>query len=322
MKINKIYLTLTAVAMMFASCGNEDLELGNSTTAPVDANCPAVEFATNNATTYEVDPSDPTFTVKVQRKATGAATYNIKVVENQDNSFNVPATVEFAADETTKDINISMNASAAAGKPLALTLSFDDADLNPYTTGLKSLSLNTTIIKWESIGTGYWLGNVINNFFTVASLPLSVQIEKATTANAIKFRFDSPYSRASEEFDENELGYLGYPYNSPEDLNGVVEKCVITVTKDGASMAPFNMGNDFGYGDFSMGSIYGYLSDKIENYPLGVYTPSETGGTISFAPNSLFVSMAGYQDGKKFPLSKAGSTLYLSAKDFMAASEE
>ena len=82
MKINKIYLTLTAVAMMFASCGNEDLELGNSTTAPVDANCPAVEFAANNATTYEVDPSDPTFTVKVQRKATGAATYNINVVEN------------------------------------------------------------------------------------------------------------------------------------------------------------------------------------------------------------------------------------------------
>ena len=106
MKINKIYLSLTAIAMMFASCGNEDLELGNSTTAPVDANCPAVEFATSNATTYEVDPADPSFTVTVQRKATDAATYNIKVVENQNNSFVVPATVEFAADETTKDINI------------------------------------------------------------------------------------------------------------------------------------------------------------------------------------------------------------------------
>ena len=63
MKINKIYLSLAAIAMMFASCGNEDLELGNSTTAPVDANCPAVEFAANNATTYEVDPSDPTISV-------------------------------------------------------------------------------------------------------------------------------------------------------------------------------------------------------------------------------------------------------------------
>ncbi len=322
MKINKIYLSLTAIAMMFASCGNEDLELGDSTTAPVDANCPAVEFATSNATTYEVDPADPSFTVTIQRKATDAATYNIQVMDNQDNSFNVPATVDFAAGETIKDITISMSTSAAQGEPLALSLTFDDANINPYTTGLKVLTLNTTIIKWEPFGTGYWVGNVINYFFGVESLPLSVQIEKATTANAIKFRFDSPYSRASEEVDENGLGYLGYPYNDPVDLNGVVEKCVITVTKDGASMAPFNMGIDWSYGDFSMGSIYGYLSDKIENYPLGVYTPSETGGTISFAPNSLYISMAGYKDGAKYPLSHAGSTLYLSVEDYMAASEE
>lgn len=322
MKIKNIYLSLAAMAMMLASCGNEDLELGNSTTAPVDANCPAVEFAASNATTFEVDPSEPNFTLTVQRKATAAATYNIKVVENQDNSFNVPATVEFAANETTKDITISMNSSAAAGEPLALTLSFDDADMNPYTTGLKALSVNTTIIKWESIGTGYWVGNIINYFFGVESMPLAVDIEMATTASATKFRFDSPYSRASEEVDEKGLGYLGYPYNAPEDLNGIVDKCVITCTKEGASMAPFNMGIDWGHGDFSMGSIYGYLSSNIANYPLGVYTPSETGGTIYFAPSSLYISMAGYKDGGKYPCSQGASTLYLSAEDFMAASEE
>ena len=321
MKINKIYLSLAAIAMMFASCGNEDLELGNSTTAPVDANCPAVEFAASNATTFEVDPSDPTFKLTIQRKATAAATYNIKVVENQDNSFVVPETVEFAADETTKDINISMNASAAAGEPLALTLSFDDADLNPYTTGLKSLSLNTTIIKWESIGTGYWLGNIVSKWFGVEVLPLAVEIEKATTATAVKFRFDSPYSRASEEVDANGLGYLGYPYNAPEDLTES-DKMVITCTKEGASLAPFRMGMDWGHGAFSCGSIYGYLSDKIETYPLGIYTPSETGGTIYFPENSLYASMADYQDGGKFPCSHGASILYLSAGDFMADSEE
>ena len=321
MKINKIYLSLAAIAMMFASCGNEDLELGNSTTAPVDANCPAVEFAANNATTFEVDPSYPTFKLTIQRKATAAATYNIKVVENQDNSFVVPETVEFAADETSKDITVSMNSSAAQGEPLALSLSFDDAQLNPYTTGLKVLSVNTTIIKWESIGTGYWLGNIVSKWFGVEVLPLSVEIEKATTATAVKFRFDSPYSRASEEVDANGLGYLGYPYNAPENLTES-DKMVITCTKEGASLAPFRMGMDLGYGAFSCGSIYGYLSDKIETYPLGIYTPSETGGTIYFPENSLYASMAGYQDGGKFPCSHGASILYLSAEDFMADSEE
>ncbi|MGM9698812.1 MAG: hypothetical protein ACI3Y0_09230 [Prevotella sp.] len=322
MKIKKLYLSLAGVAMLFASCGNDELELGNSTTEPIDPNCAAVEFASSNKTTFEVDPADPSFSVTVVRKATDAASYSIKVAENQDGSFDVPASVEFAQGETEKVLPIKMKSSAAAGVPLTLSLTFEDNDINPYTTGLKVLTLNTTIIKWESIGTGYWVGNIVNYFFSVESLPLAVEIEKATTSSATKFRFDSPYSRASEELDANGLGYLGYPYNAPEDLNGVVEKCVITCTKDGASMAPFNMGMDWGYGDFSMGSIYGYLSSNIASYPLGVYTPTETGGTIYFAPSSLYISMANYKDGGKYPCSHAASTLYLSAEDFKAASEE
>lgn len=322
MKIKKLYLSLAAMAMMFASCGNEDLELGDSTTTPVDANCPTVEFAASNATTYEVDPSDPSFTLTVVRKATNAATYNIKEVDNQDASFDVPSTVEFAADETSKDIKITMKESAAQGVPLSLSLTFEDADINPYTTGSKVLYLSTTIIKWESIGTGYWIGNIVNKFFEVESLPLAVEIEMATTATATKFRFDSPYSRASEEVDENGLGYLGYPYNEEAYLNGVVDKCIITCTKDGASMAPFNMGMNWGYGDFSMGSIYGNLSDNIASYPLGVYTQTETGGKITFAPSSLYISMSEFNAGGKYPCDGGSSVLYLSAEDFMADNEE
>lgn len=321
MKIKNLFLSLTAAVMALSSCGNEDLELGNSTTAPADPNCPAVEFATNNTTVFEVDPSDTHFNLTVVRKATDAATYNIVIAENQENAFVVPSTVEFAAGEESKSITISMAENAPKGEALALALSFDDKDLNPYTTGLKALEVKTTIIKWESIGTGYWVGNVVNHFFGVESLPLSVEIEMATTATATKFRFDSPYSRASEEVDENGLGYLGYPYNAPEDLNGVVDKCVITCTKDGASMTPFNMGMNWGYGDFSMGQIYGYLSDNIGSYPLGTYTPSETGGVISFPASSLYISMSEYNDGGKYPLDKP-STLYLSAEDYMADSEE
>lgn len=319
MKIKNLFLSLTAAVMALSSCGNEDLELGNSTTAPADPNCPAVEFATNNTTVFEVDPSDTHFNLTVVRKATDAATYNIVIAENQENAFVVPSTVEFAAGEESKSITISMAENAPKGEALALALSFDDKDLNPYTTGLKTLEVKTTIIKWESFGKGYWIGGFVNHFFGVDALPLAVDIEKAVTANDVRFRFVSPYSSICTGDDG--LGYIGYPYSEEGDLDGNVENFVITVTKNGASLVPLNIGINFGYGSFSGGSVYGYLSNNIASYPLGVYTETETGGKIFFAPNSLFVSKADYNDGGKYPCSNP-STLYLSAEDYMADMEE
>lgn len=314
MKSNKFYYSLLALGMMtLASCGTDGLEAFDSTTEPVPASCAGVEFASSNKTVFELDPSAMVFNLEVVRKATDAASYNVVVVNNEENAFVVPSTVSFEAGATSTMIEINMADNAPKGKAIALSLSFEDQDLNPYTSGLKVLNVKTTIIKWESIGTGYWFGNIVNYFFGVDCLPLAVEIEKAVTANDTRFRFESPYSRASEDTDENG-GFLGYPYNAPEDLNGVVENFVITVTKDGASLAPVNMGMDWGHGDFSCGSVYGYLSQNLASYPLGIYEPSETGGVITFPANSLYVSMAGYKDGGKFPLSNP-SILYLSSSD-------
>lgn len=320
MKINKFFLSLAGATMLFASCGTEDLELGDSSTSPVDANCPAVEFAANNSKSFEVDPSAASFNLTVVRRDSVKASYDIVVVSNEDDAFNVPAKVDFEEKEFSKDITITMKDGAKQGEPLALELTFNDAVMNPYTTGLKTISVKSTIIKWESFGTGYLLGHLINEFFGASTLPLAVEIEKATTASATKYRFDSPYASVCTAQDE--LGaYIGYPYNEAGDVTGVVEKFVITVTKDGASLAPVNMGLNWGYGEFSTGSIYGYLSQNIADYPLGVYTPSETGGVITFGPGSLYISMADYNNGKKYPCEGA-TVLYLSAADYMAASEE
>lgn len=316
MKIKNLFLSLTAAVMALSSCGNEDLELGNSTTAPVDANCPAVEFAAGNTTTFEVDPSDTQFNLTVVRKATDAASYNIVVVENQENAFVVPSTVAFAAGEQSKSITINMAENAPKGQALALALSFDDKDLNPYTSGLKAIEVKTTIIKWESIGRGYWIGNVINTFYDIKSLPLAVDLEKAVTANDVRFRFDCPY--ASVHTGDDGLGYIGYPYNKPDNITGNVEKVTITITKNGAYVAPLSIGIDYGYGEMVMGSVYGNLSNNIASYPLGVYTQTKTGGKIVFAPNSLFLQD---NDGAS-ACSKGASVLYLSADDYMADNEE
>lgn len=309
MKIKNIFLSLAAATMLLAACGNDDLELGDSTTPKVAATCPSVEFSTDNQTTLEVDPADPTVSFKVVRKATDAASYAIKVVEGSEN-FDIPATVDFAAGETEKALKVSVKQSAAQGTSLPLELTFNDSDLNPYTTGIKDLAASVTVIKWESAGRGYWMGNIVNTFFSVNSVIMFVEYEKATTATSTKYRFDSPYGKL---YTENDVAGAvnGYPYNGESDLTGNAGKFVITVTKDGASLDPVNLGMDYGYGEFSAGQVPG--SKNL----LGVFKKSETGGIITWEENSLYVSMSGYNDGKEYPCDKGPSYFFLSKDDLL-----
>lgn len=318
MKLNKYLLGLASSVMLFASCADNDLDLGDSTTPALDPNCPSVEFSASNPTTVELDPSAAQFDVKVVRRATDAASYAI-TADDADGAYDVPATVAFGAGEKEATITIATKAGAEAGVPHKLTLTFDEAALNPYTTGAKIYTVNATVIKWDKIGTGYWLGHLVNEFFGVDTQPLAVELEKAVTKTATKYRFASPY--ASVSTGDDGLGYIGYPYNGEGDLTGNGGTFVITVTKDGASLEPLNLGINYGYGEFSVGSVYGYLSDNAEKYPLGVFATSETGGVITFDPGSLYVSMSEYNDGGKYPCGGA-SVLYLSKDDFLAASEE
>lgn len=320
MKIKHIFLSLAAATMLLTACGNDDLELGNSTTEQVAAGNAGVEFATGTATSYEVDPADPTVSFTVVRKATDAASYKINVEQGGEN-FNVPATVDFAANETEKAIKVSVKESAAQGTALPLEMKFDDEVVNPYTTGSKDLFANVTVIKWEKFGTGYWIGNIVNTFFNVDPQPMTVQIEKATTASATKYRFKSPYGNLAT--DQDEMGaYNGYPYAEEGDLTGNGGNFVITVTKEGASLAPVELGINFGYGEFSVGQIYGNVSTNISSYPLGVFKASKTGGVITWPANSLYVSMSEYNNGGKAPCDAGPTYLYLSKEDYAASMEE
>lgn len=90
------------------------------------------------------------------------------------------------------------------------------------------------------------------------------------------------------------------------------------MTKEGASLKPVQYGMDWGYGMFSGGSVYGNLSTNINSYPLGVY--NEKAGSITFPANSLYVSMADYQDGGAYPCANP-SYLYLSAEAYLSSLE-
>ena len=316
MKINKFFLSLASATMLLTACGTDDLELGNSTTSPVLANCPGVEFSLTTETNVEVDPSDTQFNLTIVRQDSVAAEYDIKVLENEDNTFSVPAKVSFAQGEKEQTITVTMKEGAAEGVPLALSLTFDDNLKNPYTEGYKTLDLTSTIIKWEHMGKAYWKDGVLAGGFGIPPSLMYVDVDTAVTATSKKYRFMSPYGKVASDTDE--IGATdGFTQNEEGDLTGNAGYIVISVTEDGAEMSLSTIGIDYGYGEMQIGTIYGNLSSNISSYPLGTFTASTTGGRIVFPGNSLFLSD---NDGA-YP-SGMESALYLSADDYKASLEE
>lgn len=208
--------------------------------------------------------------------------------------------------------------SAAEGITYNLQLALSGNDVSNYSSGYHEISVNFAILKWESIGTGYYLDGTVSNFFKVdPSVPMAVEIEKTTTATSTRFRFDSPFAKVATAQDEVG-GFNGYPFNEEADIVPGEYTFVIDVTKEGASLKPVQYGMDWGYGMFSGGSVYGNLSTNINSYPLGIY--NEKAGSITFPANSLYVSMADYQDGGAYPCTNL-SYLYLSAEAYLNSLE-
>lgn len=153
---NYLYLSLLAVGMTFASCDDED---NYSPGALTDPSCPALTFGSDNVQSIELDPTEPTQgTITLYRgKADAAATYNLHVLRNTDNVYNVPSTVSFAAGATEADITISFN-NAEVGKAYTVEIALEDADVDAYSANAyNSFVYTCTRVKWNEVGKGQWL---------------------------------------------------------------------------------------------------------------------------------------------------------------------
>ncbi len=283
-----------------------------------------VYFPSSNATTFEVDPEDPTtFTISVDRlNGSGALSVPLTVEINQDDVFSVPATAEFADGQVSTTVTVNYpNAEVGVEYKLQLTIPDEYVAIYNEVDGLTSYTATMSRIKWENIGVGYLLDGTVATFFGVdPSLPLAVEIETATVAGNKRFRFDSPFAYTA--YDQDEIGYYGYPYNDETTCDGLQHMIILDVTSDGVSMSPVETGMNQGYGMFTIGSIYGNLSNNIDSYPLGTY--DEKAGYIEFPKNSLFVSMAEYNDGGGYPCPNP-TYLFLSADaytNYMSGSGE
>ncbi|MBQ8224270.1 MAG: hypothetical protein IJZ86_02775 [Bacteroides sp.] len=288
---NKLFAML-ALAVVATAC-DPDSE-GHVMGEQDPAGCQNVYFNTSKYTqTVEVEPGTNTFVLSIAREVTdGATSVALEVKNNENNVFQVPATVTFEAGQATAPFTVTVTDAAELGVSYNLLLAVTGEDLSNYPAGYQETSVNFTILKWEPVGTGYWKDGLVGTFFGVSSYLYAVEIEKTNTANSLRYRFDSPYAKIATAYDEYGIAYNGYIYNEEADLVPGEYVFAIDITEDGAALIPTDMGMDWGYGMFSTGSVYGNLSQNIGSYPLGIY--DEEIGMITFPANSLYCGMANY----------------------------
>lgn len=313
--INKI-ISLLIVALIVTSC---DPDAESYTPGELEGDNQGVCFVGNYIQTVEVEPGTTSFDLTLTRALTDAAgTVDVTVINNEENVFVCPSTVSFAAGEKTAKLTVEVP-SVTEGITYKLQLALSGDNVSDYSSGYHEISVNFAVLKWESIGIGYYLDGTVSNFFGVdSSVPLAVEIEKTKTATSTRFRFDSPFAKVADSTPDEVGGFNGYPYNEETDIVPGKYVFIIDVTKDGASLKPVQYGMDWGYGMFSGGSVYGNLSTNINSYPLGIY--NEKTGCITFPANSLYVSMVDYKDGGAYPCSNP-SYLYLSAEAYLHSLE-
>ena len=321
MKImKKIYLLGFLIGMIaFVGCSEDDL-VTPSPSPEAPAGTQGVYFPSSNQSAFELMPVDPTeFEMTIARTvSTGAVDVPINIEVNDDDVFVVPSSVSFADGETEKTFKITFP-SAAEGTTYNLKLNVEGEQfVNPYITGLSYVKTNATRVKWEAVEKPMvYIDGTFAAFFGVPILPMYVHAEKAELGDATRYRFKNAY-KVPTSVDEDGI-YDGYPSNDPGDfLEGDYYTTIeIGGDKGGANdvfMFSGDIGVDWGYGVFNIGSVYSNASQNIDSYPLGTLKDS----VITFPESSLYISMKDF-DGAAKRVAAEPTIIYLSKEVYLAA---
>lgn len=301
MKLNKIFLAVATVGVLFSSCEQ------TFTPEPlVDApeNPQAVYFQTPDMTGVEIDPEANVteYPIVIQRAdSTEALTLNLLVNQNDQDVFNVPATFSFAAGVGTDTLVVGLD-SMAAGVTYQLVLQLDPTVVNPYAAGAENAicQLAITPIKWEA-GVGIYHDLLVPAGYS--SVPVTawyVDYKIATLPDgSSKINVSAPYAKvpAGEDAVADADGiydaFIYYFYNTgAEDLmfyidpNGVV------------TFNYYEIGCDFGYGSV-FGALYkggtGVYKEGVSvTFPEGAMVVGEAGTPYAYANLSLYLTKEAY----------------------------
>lgn len=295
-------MMLTAVLAFTACSDDDDFAAGEQEKSGVQS-----AYFNQNAylRSVEVEPGATSFDITVSRWNTAnAATVGITVVNNEENVFDVPASVSFAAGEADAVLTITAPR-AEEGVNYGLTIGIAEEDRSIYGQGFREVAVDFAVLKWESLGTGYFLDGTVSTFFGVdPSVPMAVTVEKTTAATGERFRFASPFAYVATALDEAGIGYNGYPYNEPGDCDEQEHMIVIDIMSKGPVMRTTELGMDWGYGMF-----------KVSARQYGIYDKGQ--GIIAFPAGSLGIEMSDYNPGN--PTASGNPTyLFLSADAYLS----
>ena len=312
--MNKRILLFFFAASLLVSCSEykETVEPG----PPALANCQGVFFPTTNKAAIELEPTAPTeIMLTIARLDTvNAVEVPITVTVNDGNVFVVPQKVSFAASKKTTQLKVTFP-TAGEGITYKLSLKFEgDEFVNPYGSGVTYLNTSVTRIKWNKLNPFIYIDGTFIRVFAVPGVyPQYVETEKAEVGGATRYRFKNVY--ASLATDEDEYGILnGFPWNDPgdydEDNNYYT---IIIVNENGTvSMERHNIGVDWGYGYFIIGSALGNISSATAaDNPLGSFSE----GKIVFPANSLFINLPTVGS---FICDKSSTVIYTTLEAYLA----
>ena len=306
MKLNKLFIAVAAVGVLFSSC-EQTFTPEPSPEAP--ANAQVVYFQTPNLTGVEVDPEANVteYPIVIQRAdSTDALTIGLTVNQNDQDVFNVPTSFTFAAGVGTDTLVVGLDA-MEAGVTYQLVLALDPAVVNPYANGAENAicQLGITPIKWEA-GVG-----IFHDMLVPADglgIPATAWYVDYKIANmpdgSKKINVSAPYVKlpagaeavADADGIYDAFMFAGSPYAS------TAEDLVLNVSADNVvTFSIYYIGYDFGYGP-----VFGALHDG----GTGVYTP---GVSVTFPDGAMVVGEAGK------PYAYANLSLYLTKEAYFEA---
>lgn len=303
MKLNKLFLAVATVGVLFSSC-EQTFTPEPSPEAP--ANPKAVYFQTPDMTGIEVDPEANVteWPIVIQRADSAEAlTLGLVVMQNDDKVFDVPATFTFAAGVGTDTLKVGLGA-MAAGVTYQLVLQLDPTVVNPYAAGAEQAVCQVAItpIKWEP-GVGVFLDELVPaDGLGIPVTAWYVDYKIATMPDGSKkINVAAPYVKlpAGEEAVADVDGiydafmYAGSPYAS------TAEDLVLNVSADGVvTFSMYYIGYDFGYGPV-FGALYsggtGVYTDGVSvTFPEGAMVVGEAGAPYAYANFSLYFTKEAY----------------------------
>lgn len=291
------YIALIGAMAFTASSCSSDYEYDGRGAADDPNKAQAyIEGATAATKFMEVEPGQEAFTVTIARKnVNGASTVGIEKIDTAD-VFDVPTSVTFASGATTADITVTAPR-AQAGKAYGLAVKIADADKSNYIDAPQALVVDYTILKWESLGTCYWVDGIVSSLFGVdETLAYATECFKTTTADGDRYRFALPYSHVATGNDG--IGYIGYPYNDPGDCDEEDHLAVVDVVPNkGLLLRAMDLGMAWSYGAFSIKPLaYGKLTADGLVFPDGSLqlTMADWGSRATSKPCYLFFSADAY----------------------------